>query len=214
MDYNFNLEDITREKSLWDIYKSSRNFKISKFNTIVLIICTILSGCYAIIKDAEFLIGQIQSLSNFGFTFSIAILGFLIAGFTIFSTVTKPSLLLKMMEVPHEETGLPYLKYNFFNIMLVFIYYLMVTSIFLFVILFFHKNTLLSAFIEGLLGDKLSQYYIIKIFYVFIVCCIAFLMLQLKTFIFNVYSITMTNLRWEAYEQQRRRKSVKNYSKE
>lgn len=70
-----------------------------------------------------------------GFSFSINTLGFLIAGFTIFATISKPRMMLAMMGHTNKETGLPTLKYNFFAFMQVFIAYIVFALVYLLVVL-------------------------------------------------------------------------------
>ena len=108
MKYDFNPEELTKEKSLWDIYKLSRKIQTTIFNKIVLIAVFVLSIGYVFFlqNDTTTILSDCREMVRLGFSYSISILGFLIAGFTIFATLTKPDLLLRMMEKTHKETGI------------------------------------------------------------------------------------------------------------
>lgn len=203
MKFNFNPKELTKEKSLWDIFLASKAIKVSKFNRNVLIIVALLSGIYAFLLETELpiILSKSRQLSEIGLTYSITILGFLIAGFTIFATLTKPTLLLKMMDTPHEETKLTYLKYNYFVFMRVFIFYLIISSVFLFTMLFCDTNGIVSKVLKLSPYGMIIKEGLIRISYVIFACCMTYLILLLKGFIYNIYSITMNNLRWEHYEQ-------------
>jgi len=202
MKFNFDPEDLTKEKSLWEIYLSSRNISISAFNKTVLLLSITLLTYYAfyIETDTSLLLSKLRNISEISLGFSVSILGFLIAGFTIFATLTKPYMLLKMMDIEHKDSGLPYLKYNFFAFIRVFIFYLWISSIYLIVILFGEKNGIIPKIINSLPDADISKPYLIRIAYVILSLCAVYLVLLLKNFIFNIYSIVMTHLRWEHHE--------------
>ena len=138
-----------------------------------------------------------------GFSYAISILGFLIAGFTIFATLTKPDLLLRMMDKIHEDTGLTYLKYNYFVFIRVFIFYLLISALYLFGILFCGEDGFVTKLIGLIPECGIIKINLIKISYICLTTSMVFLVLLLKVFIFNIYHITMNNLRWEHYEQTR-----------
>lgn len=202
MKFTFDPNELTKEKSLWDIYLSSRKIRTSKFNQFVLISIVLISGCYVLFieSDISIVLSKSRELSELGLNYSISILGFLIAGFTIFATLTKPTLLLKMMDKTHKGSKLTYLKYNYFVFMRVFIFYLSISSMFFFVILFCGTNGIVPKVVSLIPEANIIKPNLIKISYICLNTSVAFLVLLLKGFIYNVYSITMNNLRWEHYE--------------
>lgn len=131
MKYNFNLAELTKEKSLWDIYRLVKRIKSSKFNSLVVLVVVVVlaANSFYFESDIQITLGKVRIWSEIGFDFATTILGFLVAGFTIFATITKPSMLLAMMEHRHEQNDLPYLKYNFAVFMKVFIFYLVIASL-------------------------------------------------------------------------------------
>lgn len=201
MKYNFNPNDLTTEKSLWDIFILSIRIKSSRFNksVIALSIICLLVYVYIFQKNISTLLMEIRSLSLLALNFSITVLGFLIAGFTIFATLSKPGMLLRMMEIEHKESGLPYLKYNFIAFMRIFIYYIVIIFFYMSIILLGNKNGIVSVIVSYLPKAPFVKDNIIKISYVAIGTSLIYLILLLKTFIFNIYSIVMNQLRWESY---------------
>ena len=201
--YEFNPSELTQEKSLWDIYLSSRRIKTTNFNKVVLISTFVLSAIYVFFlqDDTGKILSDCRQLTQIGFSYAISILGFLIAGFTIFATLTKPDLLLRMMDKIHKDTGLTYLKYNYFVFIRVFIFYLGISALYLFGILFCGEGGFIPNLIKFIPESDAIRPNLIRISYVCLTTSLVFLVLLLKVFIFNIYHITMNNLRWEYYEQ-------------
>lgn len=124
---NFNPDDITKEIGLLDIYKASRSKlprnKINIFSTLAVFSMLTVHAIFSN-EGSISLLEKARGWAEIGFGFSAGILGFLIAGFTIFATVSDKSLFITMAKARHEKSGLSYLKYNFFALMYVFIAYL------------------------------------------------------------------------------------------
>jgi hypothetical protein len=119
-------KELTKEKNLWQIYLLSRQIPSSKFNRISLILGMVLMVIHVSTTNQETheMAERVLKWSELGFGFALSTLGFLIAGFTVFATLSKPSLLLEMACQQHDESKLSYLKYNIFIFFRVFIYYL------------------------------------------------------------------------------------------
>ncbi|MBQ4830599.1 hypothetical protein J8L84_15080 [Alteromonas sp. MMG017] len=202
MKYSFDESDLTSEKSLWDVYKLSRRIHPKKSQVIILLIvmATLAANAFILENKSESILTDVRKWAELGFNFGITTLGFLIAGFTIFATLSKPKMLLAMMEHTNKETGLPTLKYNFFAFMKVFIAYITFTLFYLVILLFGQANGLISN-IGGLLPySECLGIALIKITYVLIGGSFVHLLLLLKTFIFNIYAIVMNFLRWEYHQ--------------
>ena len=146
MSYSFKDEELTSEKSLWDVYKLSRRILPGKFQVFTVLVTMIALGinAFVLVENEATLLKDVRKWSEFGFDFSITTLGFLIAGFTIFATLSKPKMMLAMMDHTNKETGLPTLKYNFFTFMKVFISYIAFSLIYLLVVLLGQPDGLLS----------------------------------------------------------------------
>lgn len=202
MTFKFNESDITSEKSLWDIYKLSRQIKPSIFQSVAVIFVMVLLAINSFLleNNTQVILDDTRKWAETGFNFSITTLGFLIAGFTIFATLSKPKMMLAMMEHVNKKTGLPTLKYNFFTFMKVFIMYTSFSVLYLFIEIFGQENGLLSNVIVFIPNAECIKVVLINLSYSIVGSSFFYLLLLLKTFIFNIYAITMNFLRWEYNE--------------
>jgi len=193
-------KDLLKEKNLWQIYMGCRKLPRNKFNTIGIILTFLLLLAYTIFSPnpVNILATQVRDWADIGINFASSILGFLLAGFTISATVTKPNLLVAMSRIKHESCGLSYLKYNYFSLIEVFIYYLVFVAVCLAVKIFGAPNGLLSNILVYL-PDQLAwvKHLIVALGLIFIGTGFFYLILILKSFIFNVYHFVMTGVRWE-----------------
>jgi hypothetical protein len=199
MKYKFDENLLTNEKSLWDIYIQSRKISGSWFqNLLVFSVASILSlNVFFLESDISVLLGNVRAWAEIGFSFAITTLGFLIAGFTIFATLSKPDMMLAMMDHIHRETKLPTLKYNFFVFMKVFIFYILFSVLYLFIILFGQSGGVVSNLFKFIPEFDCLTIIIIKLSYIFVGTSFIYLVLLLKGFVFNIYAIVMNFLRWE-----------------
>ncbi|ELI8304738.1 TPA: hypothetical protein ACPY5Y_000893 [Yersinia enterocolitica] len=200
-------EKFTKEKSLWDVYRMTKNIEPTWFNIIViLLIFSILSINSFLISSEKLLITSLQSWVLISFNFSASMLGFLITGFTIFATLNKPDFFLKLMKFTHENSGLPYLKYVYGVFMKVFICFTTYIMFYLSIIMFAQTNGPLSEIVKIIpYGADLKSFFV-KITYVAVGCSAVYLVLIIKTFIFNIYAILMNSLRWEYHSNKRKSK--------
>jgi len=200
--YSFNESDLTSEKSLWDVYKLSRRILPSTFQVIFVLISFIAlaSNSLFLSNDQSIILADLRKWSEMGFSFSITILGFLIAGFTIFATLSKPKMMLAMMDHTNKETGLPTLKYNFFAFMKVFVSYISFLVIYALIVIFGQADGFISNIVSYLPGADCVKLIIIDIVYAVVGSSFIYLLLLLKSFVFNIYAIVMNMLRWEYHQ--------------
>lgn len=194
------IDDILREKTLWQIYRKSRVITDSKFNGIsaLLVIALLSAGIVAANPTTSETLTRMRSLANLGLTSSLGVLGFLIAGFTLFATVCRPKLLVRMATSEHPETGLSWFKYNFFAFMRVFIYYLVFASACLFLILFGEPRSGAGALLNLSPDPSFTKLVVARAAMVMLGGGAYFVLFQLKSFVFNVYHVVATWIRWEA----------------
>lgn len=202
MKYNIDGAEITKEKNLWQVFLIAKKTSLSTSHIIIcLCVASLLFlNAFLIDDNIKHIISDIRTWSNFGFNFTITTLGFLIAGFTIFATLSKPEMMISMMLHINKESGLPTLKYNFMAFMKVFISFIFFTFLYLFIILFGQQNGLISNVATVLSCSIFIKELFLKIFYVIVGLSLIYLVLIIKTFIFNIYAIVMTSIRWE-YEK-------------
>jgi len=203
MNYKFKDSDLTSEKSLWDIYKLSRRIIPNRVQIFIVAFAgTALSiNAFVLQEDSSILLKNTREWAESGFNFSITTLGFLIAGFTIFATLSKPKMMLAMMDHTNKETGLPTLKYNFFTFMKVFIAYIFFALVYLSIILFGQKGGFISNLLELVPNQECLKVTLIKTAYVIVGSSFVYLLLMLKSFVFNIYAIVMNFLRWEYFQE-------------
>ncbi|UBU49919.1 hypothetical protein LCW13_06615 [Cobetia amphilecti] len=200
--YRFKESDLTSEKSLWDVYILSRRILPGKFQVIfVAIIFLLLSlNAFLLSNDEEIILSDLRKWSEMGFNFSITTLGFLIAGFTIFATLSKPKMMLAMMDHVNKETGLPTLKYNFFAFIKVFISYIFFLVFYALILLFGQPGGFIANLSEHVPSFVCVKYVTINIVYAIVGSSFIYLLLLLKSFVFNIYAIVMNMLRWEYFQ--------------
>ncbi len=212
---DFNSEELIAEKNLWDIYCQARklpngNFSRKFAKPSVLFLFTLLS-IYAFLspQTTQEMANRVREWADFGFSFSVGILGFLITGFTIFATVSKPSMFVTMAKVKHPNCELSYLKYNFFTMMNVFVIYLGFTFLCVLIKFLAPPSGLISISLNYLYSSHSTKYFELskRILsgsgLVIVGTWIFYLLVILQSFIFNIYSMIMTAIRWEIeYENE------------
>jgi len=199
----FNSDDITKEIGLLDIYRASRSkLPINKINIFSTLAIFAMLTVYAVAstESSISLLEKMRKWAEMGFSFSVGILGFLIAGFTIFATVSDKSLFVAMAKVKHEKSGFSYLKYNFFALMYVFIAYLGLSILCLLIELLGGSSGFISIIIKLVAGEH--YFLMIKRFLagagvVVVGTWLFYSLMLLQSFIFNIYHIVMTAIRWE-----------------
>ena len=190
------------EKSLWAIYAKARRIPVSSFNfwaTLIVFVLVSLQYCMLEISlDDKLKIVRDFSVMSIGLV--VSVLGFILAGFTIFATISQPDMLVAMSRHRHEKSQLSYLKNNFFIFMRVFIYYLCYTVFCLLVIIFAVKGGLVHKVVQlSPISWKISEW-LVGAAYVMLYTGFFFLLMQLKSFIYNVYHTVMTAIRWKAIQ--------------
>lgn len=197
---DFPPSDLTKEKSLWDIYKAARSIPSTPFNRAI-VICSlgfIVLEIFVSTRPTPLYLKDVRELSLLGLQIGLSTLGFLIAGFTIFATISKPTLSISMSQIKHPDLEMSFLKKNYYVFMRVFIYYI-AFCFFCFSLYALGKPHGIIASLVNLspsaqvLKDAISRisYGSLLMFYVVI-------LIQLKSFIFNTYHSVMTSLRWES----------------
>lgn len=206
---DFDSSDILQEKSLFAIWQKCRRLPRNWFNVVTtLLVVVLLTGHVVLTRNTTSELAQsVRDICDTGLNFSASILGFLLAGFTIFATMTRPDLMIRMAKKRHEGSNLSYLKYNYFALMEVFILYAVFVALCFLVKLFLGKGSGICHLINEHTVDSVQvRYWLVRIAYVFIGTSFIYLILALKSFIFNVYHIVMTGLKWEMWQQEQKEK--------
>lgn len=196
--------DLLNEKSLWAIYRQCiRKLPPSKFNvvTTAVVFLTLLSDAAFFSENFLFRLDLIRSICDLGLGFGTTILGFLIAGFTIFSTLSKPELFKRMYDAVHKQSGLSYLKVNFFTFAEVFVVYAFYLVMCLAIKLVGGNHGFVASIVKfsdihTCLGYSIDKKYLVNFVFVFFGTLSFYSLLSLKSFIFNTYHTVMTSIVW------------------
>jgi hypothetical protein len=195
---------LTREKTLLSLYALSFKFPGSWFNRSLTLAALLLTGLWSwhLRASPERLFAQFRRVTEIDFAFATSILGFLIAGFTIFVSITKVDIFVEMAKREYQATGESFLKYNLNAFMLAFIHYIAFVFVCLCVQLFGQSggpaayildlatNTYpeFDAAVRGVLASTLLT----------LMCAWSvYVVLLLKSFIYNTYQVVTTVVRWE-----------------
>ena len=196
--------NLTHEKTLFSLYRLSFKFPGSRFNRVVTLAALLVAGLWSWHLRAEpsKLFAQFRRLVEVDFTFATSVLGFLIAGFTVFVTVTKLDIFVEMAKREYETTGESYLKYNLNAFMLAFVHYIA----FVFACLCFQifgQSGGPAAYLLGILTGLSPEHAVLvrgTVAGVLFTCMCGwtfYVVLLLKSFIFNTYQVVTTLVRWE-----------------
>lgn len=209
-----NPEDLTREKSLFGLWLASFRFRQRNFNVVITLLVALLlfQYCHLVFDQPGIALAAFRKLQTTGFAFATSILGFLIAGFTVFVTVIRIDVFLVMAK--HEKsykvndkqrgTGESTLKYNLSGFMVVFVHYIAYIFACLMSELFLQYGGLASVVVSNALTyPEVAKHalqvrgWIGSILLVTFGAWTTYLVLLLKSFVFNVYQVTVTAVRWE-----------------
>jgi hypothetical protein len=201
---------LTAEKNLFQLYKLTYIFPTSRFNmisTFLVGVCFLsyLSWIQPRGGEAGLLLKEIL---KFGISLVPSILGFLIAGFTVFVTVTKPGVFSAMAKKEYYKTGQSYLKYNLSAFMLAFSHYIAYLALCVLLIYFGQPNGPLTQIAKwlsslGVCNTTISYNTLVSACAIAFACWTWYLVMLLKSFIYNVYQVVVTSVRWDLEEEAR-----------
>jgi hypothetical protein len=196
---DLNSDALLAEKNLWSIYKTARAIPSSNFNlwtTIGFLITLSIQVCF-FPQAIETQVEIVRKYAELGFNAALTTMGFLVAGFTIFATLSDPDLFIRMGQRLHPKTKISWLKHNFFLFVRVFIYFMTFIVFCLLVMVFGSKSGLVSSLIS--LSDFAAEIRVVVAgtAYVVLMTGFYFILMQLKSFIFNMHHAVMTSLKWK-----------------
>lgn len=193
-------EELLAEKNLRAVFWAARRLSVSRFNQGCTAVTILLLGAYAWLtpEDGHAIAEKVRGLADYGFGFATSILSFLIAGFTIYVTITKTELLLFLSSKRHEESGLPWIKHSTFLFLRVMAVYVLFCLLCVGVKLFGGLGGALSLLLDWSLSDpQASKRWIAKIGFVVVGAGLVHILLLLQSFIFNIYHMAMLSICWE-----------------
>lgn len=200
MSSDLTPKSLLEEKSLLQIYNKSRRIPFNSFNfwsTIIVVVMVAIQYCLLDISITEKL-RLVREFSVMAVGITTTVLGFLLAGFTIFATISQPDMLVAMSQHREQRSGVSFLKYNFFIFMRVFIYYMAYAVFCIFILIFAIKGGVIHYLVNiSPISHEIIEW-LVGFSYVVLYGGMFFLLMQLKSFIYNVYHSVMTAIRWKA----------------
>ena len=189
-------DDVYKEKSLYDVYRASRVIEPSRFNVSCMRVCYVLCGLYVLMNvvtgaDNGEIIAALSRISASLITITTAVLGFLIAGFSIFISSTPNRTLIMLLNTRYKSTEISYFKQIMFNFLNVFSVYLCVLVIALGV----NTSTPLgwSPLLPLGFPPKLTIAFNSSVLGVLVISS-AYAVLRLKSFIWTMYQGLIVNM--------------------
>lgn len=198
-DFKFSREDLLKERSLLDVYRIARLTPANGLNVGVTLVVFFICCVYCLTAGANQVpvLTLLRQISSDAIAFTASILGFLVAGFTIFAT-TRPEVFYIMAKVEKEGMGVSYLKYNLSIFLLVFIHYLSFTIYCVTLRVFFPPQGPAAFIFQAVPMSKAAAVTAkeigISIVFVTFTSWLFYILMLLKSFIFNVYHIVMTSV--------------------
>jgi hypothetical protein len=213
-------DDLLKEKSLWAIYRRALRIQRSWVN--LSIAATFLVGTFLVGKDSKApdLATQVYSVATVSLGSTVSLLGFLIAGFSFFATVSDKALFCRMAEQRHAESGLSYLKYNMFIFMKVFTEFLLLCIASLALTLILQPSSAIRESVSQSIADwdwppcvTISWPFastMLAILLGILVASFVYILLELGSFIYNVHHVVMTNVIWELMREEDKAETASN----
>ena len=173
---------------------------VSPFNQLGTFVVFALLILYGVLSDAKtpFLAGRVREIADYGFGFAVSMLSFLIAGFTVYLTVMKPSLILFMANTREDKSRLPWIKVTAFYFLRVMTVYVAFCLLCLVIKIFGATSGPLSSFLCWFLIDaEFSKLWIARLSLALVGSSVIHLILLLQSFIYNIYATSMAAICWE-----------------
>lgn len=193
-------DKVTEEKSLLDVFWKARKVASAKSNRLVAALAFLVLLVFFFIDrhfdfalfSAQVMTRLIEQAGDVGFTLTTAILGFLIAGFSIFSSITKPEIFAALAKLDHRDSGLSNLQFIFFNFLLVFIHYLAFLAVSIAIKIFLPVVVEAAALVEARLAvPHVVVWWVEATAIAAVLAWLVFLVMLLKSFIWNIYQAVL-----------------------
>jgi hypothetical protein len=189
-------QDLGLEKRLLHVFLASANEVGKRRDVTITITLFVLLQIYIFtsafighVPLSGLLVAKwMQTLAGLMLGFVGSILGFLIAGFSIFATMAKPELFRTLAQIRVEGRRISEFKFIFFNFIYIFIMYVSYIFILLGILVGFTEGPVLDFII--IVAIRIPVYvrkFLIYEAAIIFISCAAFSVLLLKSFIWNLY---------------------------
>lgn len=203
MNHPLHVQDLTRERGLWSVFVSTLRIRRGKLSTWILVIASVLLSvnAFAFSTPTSVIVQDLRRWSEIGLNFSVTTLGFLVAGYTIFATLSNPAMMAALLNFNDSETGFSKLKANHLKLIKPIIEFIILASFYMFILITAQPSGLLSNLAKEFKLIDSCVYIASRIIYVIAGAGLAYLIGILQSFVFNIYIIVMHEIRW-AYSQE------------
>lgn len=192
-------EDITSETSLYAIWRLSRRVKDPLRNRVLRFLALTTLCIYAFLpwSSTDSVAETTRLLASIGLPSILGLLGFLLAGYTVFVSIARRGFLVMMSKVTDEASGLSWLKVSMYTFVGALAELLVVLCLMLTIIILGQPGAALSELVTlDETGD--ARGLIARLG--FVACAYGFVhtILVLKSTIRNVHHSIAAAIRWEA----------------
>ena len=189
-------DKIFQEKTFSSVYSKSRKVCSSRVNLWgALLTFVVLSACLAMSfwsgtfwMSFPSIIIAVRAIGEVGLTVTTQLLGFLIAGFAIFASITKPEIFVLLANLPHKKSDITRLQFIFFNFLFVFIHFILFLALSVFIKVGLPPGGPFSNLFKWLAAAHQSILYLAAgLCLCFMSAWLVFILMLLKSFIWNMY---------------------------
>lgn len=184
--------NLLAESGFWDLLRITLKIKFNTENALiplVVFIFVFLCNLFGELGSDNLQMNDVASSAKDLVGWYYTILGFLVAGYTIFASVTSIKSSIRMAQLKEEQTGLPYLKYLhaiFFKTIIVFF---LASFLSLITVIIFRKHGFLGVIYKSVHQE---MHYILSFFDAINIALFFLSLMLLKSFLYNIYSAVMT----------------------
>jgi hypothetical protein len=189
-------DKLFQEKTFSSVYLKARKVCSNRVNSGAALATFVLFAIYLIGNhqsqmrwaSLSAIITTIRAIGDVGLTVTTQLLGFLIAGFAIFASITKPEIFILLANLPHTKGDITRLQFIFFNFLFVFIHFILLLSASVFVKVALPPGGPLSGVLQSIgASDPHALSISAAIFLCGISAWLVFILMLLKSFIWNMY---------------------------
>ena len=207
-------KELFSERSYRELVFKAWSVNRSFFSSVVFIFIFSLVSFGGIVSDinlfggkglGEAIVTLVRSLCSTGLSFASSMIAFIIAGFTIFATVTKPSLFISLANIQHPDYEISRLKYVFFTFMMTFWHFIVFTLICSIIVFLFPQG----APATKLIGYLLSDYPLVRGVLIYmalgtVTSYMIYLVFEIKYFVWNIYQAVLLSVAFETSQEEKR----------
>ncbi|WP_028108885.1 hypothetical protein [Ferrimonas futtsuensis] len=196
-DSNSDLSELTSESNFWKLYIIIRRIKSGTDTKVISLLSFILIFLLNVNTEGDvvYLSDEIQKVSGNIIGWSVSIVGFILAGYSIYSTLSDKEFQLSMSKFHDKKNGVSHLKSSHCVFIKVVVDIISLTLITYLYSLFMKTDIPMQAsnvFVFGVSVYKVYLYFTLSLLQSFFVL----ILLMCKSFIYNVYHSIMTSIRW------------------